>query len=114
MPICPTACPTACSPADRARLPACQPAGLRPQPPPSLPLLTYSLDEFTTSEGAEPILTEVTLDMDSGAASVRRLADGEAAYGDFPVVHPGLVGEWLSGLTGQWAESCDDAAACST
>ena len=90
-----------------ARWPACQPVSGRPpwapcpaQPPASpaqhaaAAAPSCSLDEFTAAEGAEPLLTEFRLHLDTGACTVRRFEESPAAYGDFPVVHPGLVGEW--------------------
>lgn len=46
---------------------------------------------MTLDEASSPFLTEVTLDLASGAATVHRLPG--AAPGDFPVVPPSLVGE---------------------
>lgn len=49
----------------------------------------FNMEKFADSE---PVLTEVTLDMQTGATSVCPLCDSPEARGDFPVVHPARIG----------------------
>lgn len=47
-------------------------------------------------EGCEPFITEVAINLDTGAVATARLPG--AVPGDFPQVPPALVGEWLQWL----------------
>lgn len=60
--------------------------------------MQFSLDSFTAAcdDDALPHVTEVAMDLASGAISVRRVAE---VAGDFPVVPQHLIGAWGGGDT---------------
>ncbi|KAL4443616.1 hypothetical protein ABPG75_011353 [Micractinium tetrahymenae] len=52
----------------------------------------FSLDTFTAKEGSDPVLSLLTIDLDSGATTLQRMDESAAGVGDFPAVPPSLVG----------------------